>query len=262
MDKPLIIYDIDRIVFVGEDEYKEKVISFNSKKLYTHELIYNFSGSDVVYFNDQVLYTYPDTLRYLPQGEVKKYVVERVEKGECIDICFLSNLPLAEKAFVIESKNEKIAMLFKKIFSVWVQKDEGYFYECISLIYKILAEIQKQSYLSSVQFEKIKPAVEYIQNNFLNREMITSEKLSEICGISYSYIKRLFALKYKISPKRYVLKLKMNYACDLLSHGEHTVSKIAEICGYNDVYTFSHQFKTEFGFSPTDFIKKYKSSKD
>lgn len=261
MDKPLIIYDIDRIVFVGKDEYKEKVTSFNSKKLYTHELIYNFSGKGVVYFNDQVFSTCADTLRYLPQGDLKKYVVDREERGECIDICFLSNIPLSEKAFVIDAKNEKIAMLFKKIFSVWVQKDEGYYYECVSLLYKILAEMQKKSYIPDRQFDKIKPAVEYIQNNFLNKEMITAEKLAEICGISYSYIKRIFALKYKISPKRYILQLKMNYACDLLSHGEHTVSKIAEICGYNDVYTFSHQFKTEFGFSPTDFIKKYKSSK-
>ena len=53
----------------------------------------------------------------------------------------------------------------------------------------------------------------------------------------------------------------MNYACDLLQHREHTVSQIAEICGYKDVYTFSHQFKIEFGISPTQFIKKYKSSK-
>ena len=111
------------------------------------------------------------------------------------------------------------------------------------------------------QFQKIKPAIEYIHNNFLSNEKITAEKLTQLCGISYAYIKRIFSLKYKLSPKRYILQLKMNYACDLLRYTEHTVSQVAELCGYNDVYTFSHQFKVEFGSSPINFQKKYQSSK-
>ena len=75
------------------------------------------------------------------------------------------------------------------------------------------------------------------------------------------YIKKLFDLKFNISPKKYILSLKMNYACDLLRHGEYSISQIAEMCGYNDLYTFSHQFKITLGISPSAFIKKYKSSK-
>lgn len=261
MEECVIIYDIKRIVFVGKDEYPETKIVFHSKKLFYHELIYHFSGIATVSFNKETLTTAPNTIRYLPKGDCERYTVERKERGECIDIIFSSNIPLFEKAFVLDVKNEKVATSFKKIFSVWVQKDEGYRLECISLLYKILAEMQKTSYLPDSQYLKIKPAIDYIHKHFLNQEPITANTLTSICGISYSYIKKLFTLKYKVSPKRYILQLKMNYACDLLQHREHTISQIAEICGYSDVYTFSHQFKIEFGISPTQFIKKYKSSK-
>ena len=261
MNNKLIIHGIDRIIFVGKNEYPEKRTVFPFKRLLHHELIYHFVGDSTIYFNDQILIDNDNTIRYLPEGECTKYIVDRKKQGECIDICFSSNIPLSEKAFTSQVKNEKIKLLFKKAFSVWVQKDEGYYLECISILYKILAEMQKNTYLTDIQFQKIKPAVEYIQNNFLSKENITAEKLSELCGISYSYVKRIFSLKYQLSPKRYILQLKMNYACDLLRHGEHSVSEIADICGYSDIYTFSHQFKTEFGLSPLDFTKKYKSSK-
>ena len=261
MDDKLIIYNINRVVFVGKNEYNEKKITFHSKELLHHELIYHFSGETIVCFNNETLSTRPNTIRYLPMGRCEKYTVDRIDRGECIDIAFASNMPLSEKAFVTGVQNEKISMLFKKIFSVWIQKNEGYYLECISILYKILSEMQKTHYLPNSQFKKIQPAVDYIQNNFLNHESITSQKLVSLCGISYSYIKRIFFLKYRVLPKRYVIQLKMNYASDLLRHGEHSISQIATLCGYDEIYSFSRQFKNEFGLSPTEFIKKYKSSK-
>ena len=262
MAERFIITDIDRVVLVtGKKEYPEKKTVFGAKQLYFHELIYHLSGEATIYFNGEVLHTFPNVVRYLPQGECRQYIVEREKHGECIDICFTSNKPLADTAFVRSVKNEKVATLFKKIFTLWTQKGEQYYLECTSLLYKIIAEIQKTSYLPEEQYLKIKPAVDYIHERFLSDEAITAEKLSAVCGISYSYIKKLFALKYKTSPKRYAVLLKLNYACDLLRCGEYTVSEVAEVCGYKDVYFFSRQFKEHIGVAPTQFIKRYRSSK-
>jgi AraC-like DNA-binding protein len=261
MNERFIITNINRIILVGQNEYTEKTTQFPTKYFYHHELIYHFSGEFTVNFNEKILKTYPNTIRYLPSGPCEKYIVDRQTRGECIDIFFTSNIPLADSAFVIPVKNEKIANLFKKIFSLWVAKDDEYYLECVSLLYKIIAEMKKTNYLPDAQFQKIKPAIDYIHNNFLSEETITAERLTQLCGISYSYIKKLFDLKFNISPKKYILSLKMNYACDLLRHGEYSISQIAEMCGYNDLYTFSHQFKITLGISPSAFIKKYKSSK-
>lgn len=259
MEENLIISKIEKVILVGGEEYREETSKFINNRPY-QELTFFLSGRTTVYFNDQVLKTEKNKISYLPDGAQKKYIVERNEKGDCIIIYFKANTLLDENAFVINAKNENCATLFKKIFSVWVKKDKGYYFECLSLLYKILSEMQKTRYITETHFKKIQPAVDYIEKNFLN-ETISSKKLSELCGISYSYIKKIFAIKYKTSPKKFCLLLKMNYACDLLSSGKYNISQTAEMCGYSDVYFFSHQFKLHVGVSPANFIKNYKSSK-
>ncbi len=261
MNNKFSITDINRVVLVGKNEYTEKIISFSNNNYCHNELIYHISGKAVVVFNGQHLETTEDTIRFLPAGEINEYTVERIERGECIDIVFDTNISIADEAFILKVKqSEKIKNLFKKIFAVWVAKGDGYYFECVSIIYKIFAELQRNNYIPEKQFLAIKPAIDYIKKNFLNKK-ITTEELASCCKISYPYIKKLFVKKFGIPPIKYSIQLKINYACDLLKLNLYTLSQIAEICGYNNLYFFSRQFKEYMGISPTDYINKYKSSK-
>lgn len=261
MNNKFSITDINSVILVGKDEYKEKVISFSKNSNCKNELIYHLSGKSIVVFNGKQLETTEDTIRFLPAGEINEYTVDRIERGECIDIFFDTNMPITDEAFVLKLKqSEKIKNLFKKIFAVWVAKEDGYYFECVSLIYKIFAELQKKNYIPENQFVAIKPAIDYIESHFLEKK-ITAEELTACCKISYPYIKKLFIKKFGIPPIKYSIQLKINYSCDLLKSKLYTISQIAEICGYNDIYFFSRQFKEYMGLSPTDFINKYKSSK-
>ena len=117
MKDRFVITAIDRVIMVGKDEYPERKISF-FHDLKHHELIFHFSGQSTVFFNDLCLETPPNTIRFLPKGEVHRYDVVRKENGECIDVFFDTDLEISPKAFVINvSQNEKIAALFKKLFS-------------------------------------------------------------------------------------------------------------------------------------------------
>ena len=261
MNNKFAIIDIKRVVLVGKDEYREQVISFTSNKTCCNELIFHLSGESTVFFNGKRLEITKDSIRFLPQGEIHEYIVKRKERGECIDIFFDTDVPVTNEAFVLKLKqSEKIKSLFKKIFSVWVAKNDGYYLECISIIYKIFSELQKKNYIPESQFDSIKPAIDYIERHFLDKK-ITTEGLASCCAISYPYIKKLFVKKFGVPPIKYSIQLKINYACDLLKSELYTISQIAEICGYNDIYFFSRQFKEYMGLSPTDFINKYKSSK-
>ena len=114
------------------------------------------------------------------------------------------------------------------------------------MLYKIFAELEKKNYIPESKFNKIKPALEYIEENFLSRN-ISCEFLAELCSISYSYLVRLFNEKYGVSPKRYIIQLKINYASDLLKSGQYSVSEVAEMSGFEDLYFFSRQFKEYIG---------------
>lgn len=260
MNNNFIITGIGRVILVGKDEYPEKKLDFKGNLKYS-ELIYSLSGKSTVHFNGKVLETEKDTIRFLPKGENREYIVERIEQGECIDIFFDTDKPVSEEAFVVKAtQSATVSALFKKLFSVWVAKNDGYYYECISLLYKILAEMQKQNYIPLNQYDTIKPAIEYIMENFL-KSKISVPLLAEKCGISEAYLKKLFVKKFGMSPIKYIIQLKINHACDLLRSGQYTVSNVSELCGYDNVYFFSRQFKEYVGTSPTVFAEKYISSK-
>lgn len=260
MNNKFAITDIKRVILVGKDEYKETITSFTNKTC-SNELIFHLSGESTVFFNGKQLDVKKDTIRFLPQGEIHEYIVKRKERGECIDIFFNTDIPVTNEAFVLKlNQSEKIKSLFKKIFSVWVAKGDGYYLECVSIIYKIFSELQKKNYIPESQFNSIKPAIDYIEKHFLDKK-ITAEELTLCCTISYPYIKKLFVKKFGVPPIKYSIQLKINYACDLLLSELYTVTQVAELCGYNDIYFFSRQFKEYTGISPTIFFKKYKSSK-
>lgn len=255
-----IITEINNIILVDKDEYPEKTTTFHAP-LYAYELIYNFSGRSTVYFNDLTLKTTPDSIRFLPKGPYDRYEIHRTEKGDCIDVYFHTNVPISDEAFSFDAKDKpRLAELFKKIFSIWVAKNEEYNFECIALLYKIFAEMRKERYIPQNQFAKIEPAVEYIHEYFLT-EKISNEKLCSLCNISYSYLKKLFIKKYSVTPTQYTIQLKMNYASDMLKTGLYTISQVSEACDFCNIYFFSNQFKKTFGITPKEFQRKYKSTK-
>ena len=260
MEDYFVITGIKRVIMVGKDEYPEHLTSFKHD-LETNELIFNISGHSTVYFNGIRLENLPGNVRFLPKGPTKQYDVLRQNRGECIDIFFDTDKPVSNEAFVKSvSSNEKVGNLFKRIFALWVSKEKGYYFESISLLYRIFAELEKESSSPKKHADKIAPAIDFIHNEFLKRD-ISLEELATASNMCESYFQRLFKEKYGVSPKRYIIQLKINHACDLLRLKRHTVTQIAELCNFSDVYFFSRQFKEYMGITPTQFIKKYRSSK-
>lgn len=260
MENKFVITDIIRVVMVGKDEYPRQMISFKHTAI-PNELIFHFSGHATVFFNDLVLETSPNTIRFLPQGEIKRYDVLRHERGECIDVCFRADRAVSPKAFVMSvSQNEKVGMLFKRLFSTWVSKNDGYYFESLSLLYRIFAEIQKSDAVPNRHLQKIAPAMEIIHNHFLTTDLSLG-MLADACRMGESYFQKLFKEIHGISPKQYIIQMKINHACDLLRLERYTVTQIAELCNFTDIYFFSRQFKEYMKVTPTQFVKKYRSSK-
>ena len=255
-----VITGIECVILVGKEEYPEERTSF-STEVVSNELIFHFSGDAINYFDDQIFELKPGTVRFLPQSRVSRYDVVRRERGECIDVFFTADRPVADRAFVLDaSDRENLSRMFKRIFATWVGKEEGYYFECLSILYGIFAELQKKNYTPLSHDARIRPAVQKIQGEFLSKDLY-AEELAQSCGMGVSYFNRLFREKYGVSPRQYVIQMKMNHACELLSLGRYTVTQVAELCRFKDVYFFSRQFKAHMGITPTQYIKKYRSSK-
>ena len=131
-------------------------------------------------------------------------------------------------------------------------RETGSYYECIALLYRILSQMQRQPYLPETQLTLIEPALALIREDFGDQEL-SAQGLAAACGISYSYMKKLFIRRFGMAPKRYIIQLKMNHACDLLKTKQYTVSQVAEQCGFRDVSFFSRQFKDYMGVPPSQY---------
>lgn len=91
----------------------------------------------------------------------------------------------------------------------------------------------------------------YISEHF-TEPSLNLLQISQACGISQVYIRKLFSDVMHISPTSYITFLRIRYARDLLASGE-SVSSTAAKAGYSDAFYFSKRFSKEVGMPPSQY---------
>ena len=69
----------------------------------------------------------------------------------------------------------------------------------------------------------------------------------------YSSISKLFSQMNSMSVERYAILQRIEYAKELLSYGDRSISEIAWELGFSSPAHFSAQFRKETGMSPRQF---------
>ncbi len=97
----------------------------------------------------------------------------------------------------------------------------------------------------------------YMNSHFT--EEVSISELAQQVNFSVVHFINLFKKEYQLTPKQYMIQLRMKKAFHLLEHTSFSVSEIAAMCGYEDVLYFSRHFKGFTGVSPRMFRKNCKS---
>ena len=97
-------------------------------------------------------------------------------------------------------------------------------------------------------------AVRYINDNYAYD--INVEDVAAHVGIDRTYLYRIFMEHVGVSPVRYLLRVRMERACELLSKTGLSVYEVSLSTGYTDTSHFSGTFKKYFGQSPTQYRRK------
>lgn len=82
---------------------------------------------------------------------------------------------------------------------------------------------------------------------------ITINEIAEQVGCERRKLAYLFEKQMGISPIQYLTEYRLKQAKNLLHFTSHSISEIAELIGYNDIYYFSRVFKKHFDMSPTEY---------
>jgi AraC-like DNA-binding protein len=107
-------------------------------------------------------------------------------------------------------------------------------------------------YADSSKFELIQPAITYLHDHYTT-EPLKITRLAEMCHISPEYFRSIFQRIYGSSPIKYINRLKIQHASELLTSGMYTVTEAATLSGYNDLSHFSREFKKVYGVTPTEY---------
>ncbi len=105
---------------------------------------------------------------------------------------------------------------------------------------------------------KLMCAKDIMDNNFLKTNYI-GQIATEI-GFSEYHFFRLFKSVFGISPNKYIIHKRMNYAMEILKNTDATVLDVALLCTFNDGFSFSKAFKKHFGISPSIISKNKKNA--
>lgn len=223
-----------------------------------HGLILN-NPDDVkdYHFSDgTVLRTNGGDLFYLPKGSTYRVVSHKI--SGCYAINF--DAEITDQPFTMHFRNnDALLKAFKTAAREWRLQTEFCYPNVMKSIYDIVClihqERQKQ-YTPDSMLVLLEPALNKIAADFTQNGLSVAE-LASLCNISEAYFRRIFLNKFGISPKEYLIRLRINYARQLLQSGHFSVAQTAEQCGYFEPSHFSREFTRHVGMSPNQYRRQF-----
>lgn len=186
----------------------------------------------------------------LPKDQL--YTIKKQAEGDFHVINFACNDIFADTITVMPIENVDVILKdflhLRKLFLNYGNK-----LLIMSLTYGIFYQLS-EAYTGDSKM--LSPAVEYLKMHYSTD--ISNSVLASKCYISEEYFRKLFKKAYGVSPKQYVIDMRINMAKQLLSEGCLKINEIAKQCGFSNPYHFSRLFKEKTSETPSAFMKRNK----
>jgi len=86
-------------------------------------------------------------------------------------------------------------------------------------------------------------------------EPLSVADMARRANLSTSRFNDVFKMQYGMTPHQYLLKTRIDHACELLLTSKLTQEQIASYCGFSDIHHFSKAFKKKLGMSPGEYSR-------
>jgi len=180
--------------------------------------------------------------------------VEYIEDDATGDYLFLS---LSKKNDIVHVMNRILREKIKA--QIW-----GDFLSCILIIelFVLLSRTLKQEWEQSAKNRNLKLhellniAKEYIDNNYDKDLSLT--QVAKYIYLSDSYFAHSFKDKFDISPKSYILKVRIEAAKEYLKNTDTKVADVAKMVGFSSQQRFNDIFKKHENITPLNYRQQCK----
>lgn len=223
----------------GRAEKRENRTTFGLTFCIDGQITYTHKGQKVVSDQSHAV--------ILPQGQ--SYTLRGDKTGSFPVINFKCQSPLCDTPVAIPIEdNSSYLRNYEKLRSLLLF--DGNRFEALSVFYHILYRLSTQN----LPCRTVLPAIKHIKSAYKDPDLTVSE-LASLCNISEAYFRRVFAKNYGMSPKEFLIDIRINKAKQLLAEGALKINTVAAECGFSNQYHFCRTFKEKTGQTPTEYMK-------
>lgn len=241
--------------------YNPRNMNFSTDMRYYGCLLFIVKGSYTYTFKNGKFTAEENDIIYLPYGSGYKYHVNS-PNTETMQIEFNITAPdgeiirLSEYPLVVRNNSGKTKNKFIEVINLKNNTSNTHKFKAMSNILELLSIVSEtiEKTIPVAPKRKIGPAIEYIENNCEKKLYI--KDLAFVCGLSESRFRKIFTDEIGMSPVEYKNHIRTQNAVNLIKTGNMSVSEIAEVLGFENVYAFSQFFKKQTGIAPSKYIKQ------
>jgi len=226
-----------------------------------NSFILRTAGCSRYVFSDYYFDVNQGEIVFMPKGASYIFETLGVTPCEYISISFEADLlnPAPSK-YTFEGFQDAEEFM-TNLPDLWKFGGQAEHYKCYSIFYSLLTYIEKlenMEYTDKKKLVIIEPAISYLKKHIFDFDL-NIETLSNLCGISSAYFRKIFQSGYGTSPQKYILSKRLSHAKALIDSGDFDkISEIAASAGYSDALYFSRAFKKKYGYSPSLYANEQK----
>lgn len=253
---------------IGREYWSESKMYYHDCRVTTERQCifqYTVSGEGILEYNRKKYRMKPGQAFLIERpGQYKYYRAKDVSHWEVQFITFnLASLKIwrditEQYGHIVEiPKNSAVLLYWNKIYEIAIRDEmdsfflaSGYAYQFMMHLYETLNSQTKNRSTSDI----VQNCVNLIQTEYMNA--LSLDYLAGECGVSVSYLSRLFRQSLQMSPIQYLNQHRIEIACSLLLRGNMRVEDVAHEVGFADHNYFIKAFKKVMGASPGAYREK------
>ena len=228
--------------------FTPNVKRWSAKNRKNHFVGIMLSGSAYHRFENQSFVLSRNCVYFFNQKD--DYDVEVYEAGESFSVHFTTQEEIETDSFCIPVENpDEVVALLQKAEHQRHASGRGEL-ALLSTLYQLCDAIlraRQKAYFP--RDNRMYAAKDYMDTHFMDRGCFAGAVA--LSGVTARRFNDLFRGNFGVTPNRYLTGCRIESAKSMLETKSLTVSEIADLCGFSDVYYFSKVFKKLCGIPPS-----------
>lgn len=227
-------------------------------------LHYVISGCGTYTVGGETYALHPNECFLIRPGERTMYTADKDDPWEYMWVAFdgFDVLEILRRTGLVSSYVAAVenGAEFQRYMQEMIEEfNQGSLFKVMSCFYGAMSVLEKSAHGGAYtrEHEYVNKAIGYIKSNYGYPIQISD--LARHIGIDRTYLYRIFAASENMSPKQYLMQVRINAAKKMLLAGTYSVGETALSCGFSDSASFCGRFKRVTGMTPKEFIADSKN---